>query len=55
MPDNTELAVGDIGSFSKEDLIKGVKSESEVGKEIVKIQLEYLQDLVSGKLYDVLQ
>jgi len=52
MPDDTELAIGNLGSFSKEVLIKNINDNSNLGKEIVKIQLQYLQDMVSGKLYE---
>jgi uncharacterized membrane protein YvbJ len=52
MPDDTELAIGNFGSFSKKVLIQNINDNSNLGKEVVKIQLQYLQDMVSGKLYE---
>ncbi len=50
MPENTELAIGS-DSYSKSDLITHVTATDELGKEIMSIQLEFLQDLASGEIY----
>ena len=38
-------------TFSKDELIKEVKKRTKVGKLIVKIEMEYLRSLASGKIY----
>ncbi|MEK7510006.1 MAG: hypothetical protein AAB567_00395 [Patescibacteria group bacterium] len=45
MPQNLELAVGDEGSFSIEQLIKHVRENDEIGKRYIENQLEYLRSL----------
>lgn len=42
-----------IGSenLSREKLLRHVENEDETGKQIIEIQLEYLQDLASGAIY----
>ena len=42
-----------IGStfYTKNELLKSVEAEDNVGKEIIKIQMEYLQDMASGAIY----
>ncbi len=51
MPDNLELSIGGKGPFNKDFLIESVEADSEIGKQIVDIQWKYMQDMVSGKLY----
>jgi len=51
IPEGMEISVGSFGSFKKDDLIKNVKDETEVGKKMVDIELTYMKDLISGKLY----
>jgi hypothetical protein len=50
LSDNTEVAIGS-SNYSKSDLIEHVQSADSVGKEIMAIQLEFLQDLASGEFY----
>lgn len=45
MPENLELAVGNEGSFSIEDLIKHVRENDEIGKMYIESQLEYIRSL----------
>lgn len=42
-----------IGSqdYTKDQLIENVESNSEVGREIIEIQMQYLRDLASGAIY----
>jgi len=35
--------------------LDNIKMETEVGKEIVEIQMNYLRDLVNGNLYKLLE
>lgn len=47
-----ELSIS-IGSteYTKEEMLKSVEKENEVGKEIIEIQMEYLRDMASGAIY----
>ena len=42
-----------IGSqdYTKDQLVENVESNSEVGREIIEIQMQYLRDLASGAIY----
>lgn len=44
------LVVGAM-EYSKEELIKSIEEETDLGKEIVAIQLEYLRDMANGAIY----
>lgn len=48
---NFKVSIGGEGEFSQEDLIKNVEEGTDVGQKIVDIQMEYLRDLASGKIY----
>ena len=41
--------------YSKNELIDNVRKETKLGKEIIEVQLEYLQDMVKGNIYSVLE
>jgi len=45
---NKRVSIGSEGEFTKDQLIKNVEENSEIGKKIVQIQLEYLQALKEG-------
>jgi len=55
LPDDIEISVGDLGSFSKTDLIADVEAETEVGKKMIEIELRFMRDLVNGQLYQNLE
>lgn len=46
-----KISIGGEGTFSKEDLIKRVEAGDEIGQKVIDIQMEYLRDLASGKIY----
>jgi len=48
---NFRLMIGGREEITKEDLIKNVREGSQVGKEVIKAQLEFLKDMASGKIY----
>ena len=48
---NFKLMIGGQEEMTKEDLIKNVREGSQVGKEVIKAQLEFLKDMASGKIY----
>lgn len=48
LPENIRISVGSKGKFNKEELIERVKKGDEIGKLIIKIQLNYLRSLKKG-------
>jgi len=50
MPGNHKFSVGGKG-FTKEQLIAEVKRDSEVGKTIVKMHLDFLRSFKNGEFY----
>lgn len=52
--DDSELLIGSHGVFDKEKLLKEVENETEIGKEIASIQQKFVQDLVNGKIYQLI-
>jgi hypothetical protein len=50
MPENLNMAIG--GSrLNKLAVIKHIEQEDEIGQTIMRLELEYLKDLVSGAIY----
>ncbi len=45
-----KISMGSAGEFSKDELIKRVAKNDEIGKKIVEIQLQYLRSLKEGFL-----
>jgi hypothetical protein len=52
--DDSELLIGSHGIFDKEKLLKEVEEETEIGKEIILSQQKFVQDLVNGKIYQLI-
>jgi hypothetical protein len=50
MSPDIELSVGSE-NLSREKLLGHVNDEDEIGKQIIEMQLEFLQDLGSGAIY----
>ena len=48
---NKRVSIGSEGEFTKDQLIKNVEDNSEVGKKIIQIQLEYLRTLKEGLFF----
>ena len=48
IPSNKKVSIGSYGEFSRDELIEGVKSGSEVGKKIIEIELEFLRAMKQG-------
>lgn len=48
--DDLNIAIG-FKDYSKEDMINSVEKGDKLGKEIVDIQMEYLRDMATGKIY----
>lgn len=51
MPDGIRLSIGSSSDLTKQELIEYVKSEDEIGKQFMSMELEFLQDLASGAIY----
>jgi len=43
MPGNLKIAIGDVGSFTKDQLISEVGLRSEIGELIVEVYMNYLR------------
>jgi len=54
VPKHFKLSIGGRGTFSKEELRKSVEDEDEIGLIFVKMQLNFIKALTSGKLSKVL-
>ena len=54
IPPNFKLSIGDFGTLTKEEMMESVKSGSELGKQIMQMQLNFIKALTSGHLMDVL-
>mgnify|MGYP001616114647 CR=1 FL=1 len=52
IPKGFSVSVGSQGNFKVEDLIKHIEDEDEIGKNMIEIDMEFLRDLKSGKLYE---
>lgn len=50
MPDTLNMAIGSE-ALSKKDLINHVKKQDDLGKQIMEMELEFIQDLASGAIY----
>lgn len=50
MPVDVSVTIGSK-DITKEQLVEHVKSEDEVGKQMMEMELEFLQDLASGVVY----
>ena len=51
IPSHLQVAVGSQ-EYSIKELLKSVEKENEVGKQLIEMQLQYLRDLASGKIYE---
>lgn len=51
IPSHLQVAVGSQ-KYSVKELLKSVEKENEIGKQLIEMQLQYLRDLASGKIYE---
>lgn len=47
-----QISVGGGNSLSRDEAIDSILTDSEIGEELVDIQIEFLRDMASGSLYD---
>lgn len=52
LPKDVNISIGSDGTYNREELIKHVEAGDEIGKKIVKIDMEFLQALKEGELYE---
>lgn len=50
VPRNLKLSIGSV-EFARDDAVTHVKRGDDIGEKIMEIQLEFLRDLASGKIY----
>lgn len=50
LPSHLQISIGNT-SYSGDELITSVNEENALGQKIMNIQLDYLRDLASGKIY----
>lgn len=52
IPDNMSLIVGSgENRYSKEEIIENIRDGSELGKEVVDTQIEFLKEMAKGNFY----
>ncbi|MEW5896601.1 MAG: hypothetical protein AB1668_02840 [Nanoarchaeota archaeon] len=49
MPSHLKLSIGSYGTMSKEELIKHVKDEDTIGKQIVEAHISFLKAIAKGE------
>jgi hypothetical protein len=54
MPSSFELSIGDKGTFTKKQIIEEINKNSEVGKQVIDMQLNFIKALSTGKLTQTL-
>ena len=52
MPPDISFSIGDYGDFSRDDLIREVDEDSEIGKAMVEMQIHFIKQMpkLSAKL-----
>ena len=48
-PSNLRLSIGSSGSLTKEEMIEHVKKEDEIGKQIIRVHLNFLKAIANGE------
>jgi len=51
LPPEVSISVGSEGAFTKNELIKQIQNDTEIGHKMIEIELEYLRKLKEGILY----
>ncbi|MFH1413188.1 MAG: hypothetical protein ABIG10_04185 [bacterium] len=51
LPEGIEVSIGSDGSFNKEELIKSVEADDEIGKKMIEVDMQSLQALKEGDFY----
>ena len=51
LPSDKGISIGSAGSFTKEDLIRHVRSGDAIGKKIIDVEMSFLKSLKEGIFY----
>lgn len=51
LPPDAVLSIGSLGELKRDQIIKEVENNTEIGKKIIEVQLEYLRMLKEGIFY----
>ncbi len=51
VPSTAKLSIGSRGTFTRDQLLKEIEENSEIGKKMIEIQLKSIQMLKTGALY----
>ena len=54
MPPTYKLSIGNEGTFTTTQLIERVKKGDQIGNEIIRMQLNFIKALTTGKLIETL-
>ena len=49
MTAHLKLSIGSFGTMNKEEMIEHIKKEDTIGKQIVRVHMNFLKALVSGE------
>lgn len=52
LPSNISISIGSDGAFDRDELIEHIEKEDNIGKKIIKVDMEFLQALKKGELYE---
>lgn len=52
LPRDVGVSVGSEGEFSRDELIEHVEQEDNIGRKMIEIDMEFLQSLKKGELYE---
>ena len=52
--DDWLLSIGSSGTFDKDEILKEVENETDVGLKVVEIQRDFMEDMANGKFYQML-
>ncbi len=51
LPQDVSISIGSAGAFTKNELIKQIQDDTEIGHKMIEIELEYLRKLKEGIFY----
>lgn len=51
LPPNIRISVGGHGEFSKDEIIKSIEDDEELGNKYVEMQMVFLKAIADGSLY----
>ena len=52
LPSNKEISIGSSPPLTKDELIKHVKKDDEIGKKMIAIEMDFLRSMKEGIFYE---